>query len=79
MYYVYVIKSKTGLTYSGQTQDLEQRLAEHNGGKSNWTSQDENWKFIYSKTFDTRIEAIQYERWLKTGVGRDFLKKILSK
>ncbi|HQF42743.1 MAG TPA: GIY-YIG nuclease family protein [Ignavibacteriaceae bacterium] len=29
-YYVYVIKSKEGFTYTGMTNDLEKRLVEHN-------------------------------------------------
>ena len=77
MYYVYVIKSKRGLTYIGQTQNLQQRLKEHNAGKSQWTSQDDEWKIIYTKTFESRSEAMRYEKWLKSGTGRDFIKKHL--
>ncbi|MBI4549035.1 MAG: GIY-YIG nuclease family protein [Ignavibacteriae bacterium] len=79
MFFVYVIKSKRGLTYTGQTQDLDRRVVEHNHGKSKWTSQDENWELVYSKAFETRSEAIRHERWLKSGVGRDFLREIMVK
>ena len=78
MYYAYVIRSKRGLTYIGQTQNLEQRLKEHNTRKSQWTSQDIEWKIIYTKAFETRSEAMRYEKWLKSGAGRDFLKEIIS-
>jgi putative endonuclease len=80
MYHVYVIQSRQGLIYTGQTKDLEDRVRQHNKGRSQWTSQDIDWTAIYSRSFETRSDAMQYERWLKTGAGRDFLKNnVLSK
>jgi hypothetical protein len=32
--------------------------------------------FFYFKEFDTKNEAMGYEKWLKTGVGRDFIKTL---
>jgi putative endonuclease len=78
MYHVYVIQSKRGLIYKGQTDDLDERLKEHNQGRGGWTSQDTNWELIYSKDFETRTEGIKYERWLKTGAGRDFLNQYVQ-
>ena len=75
MYHVYVIQSNRGLIYTGQTDNLDHRLKQHNQGRSNWTSQDTNWKIVYTKDFKTRTDAIKFERWLKTGAGRDFLKE----
>jgi predicted GIY-YIG superfamily endonuclease len=31
---------------------------------------------IYSKEFEDQSAAMQYEAWLKTGVGRDFIKRL---
>ena len=79
MYHVYVIQSRKGLTYTGQAKNLEERLRYHNKGRSKWTSQDIDWKTVYTKSFETRSEAMRFERWLKTGAGRDFLKEYLRK
>jgi putative endonuclease len=80
MYHVYVIQSKNDLIYTGQTKNLADRVRQHNKGRSQWTSQDIDWRVIYSKSFGTRSDALQYERWLKSGAGRDFVKNnVLSK
>ncbi len=80
LYYVYVIESKEGFTYKGMTDNLEKRLVEHNNKTlSFWTKRGTDWKLIYKEEFDNKAEALKRERWLKTGVGREYLKKILEK
>ena len=32
---------------------------------------------IYSKEFVSQQEAMAYEKWLKSGVGRDFISRIV--
>jgi len=76
IYYVYLIKSKEGYKYTGFTEDLEKRLIEHNDIKlSFWTKRETNWKLIYKEEFKNKTEALKREKWLKTGIGREFLKK----
>jgi len=80
LYYVYVIESKEGFTYKGMTDNLERRLVEHNNkALSFWTKRGTDWKLIYKEEFDNKTEALKRERWLKTGVGREYLKKVLKK
>ena len=80
LYYVYVIESKEGFIYKGMTDNLERRLVEHNNkALSFWTKRGTDWKLIYNEEFDNKTEALKREKWLKTGVGRDYLKKILEK
>ena len=75
-YIVYIIKSEEGLHYTGFTEDLEKRLMEHNDKKlSFWTKRGTNWKLIYSEEYSDKTEALKREKWFKTGVGRDFIKK----
>jgi len=72
---VYVIKSKEGLHYTGMTEDFSKRLYEHNNYKlSFWTKRGSEWKLIYSENFSNKIDALKKEKWLKSGVGREFLK-----
>ncbi|HEX5025214.1 MAG TPA: GIY-YIG nuclease family protein, partial [Agriterribacter sp.] len=77
IYTVYVLYSATaGKHYTGYTSDLPKRLLSHNQFGKDWTSRHRPWKLIYTKDFATRQEALAYEGWLKTGVGRDFIKSI---
>ena len=78
MYFVYVIVDEAGRRYTGQTDDLDKRLARHNAGMSTWTSRGRGWKLVYMEELTTRREALIRERWLKSGVGRQFLDGILS-
>jgi len=34
-----------------------------------------HWKLIYKEEFENKTEALKREKWFKTGVGRDLLKK----
>ena len=77
MYYVYVIKSlKDGRLYKGMTQTLEKRIDQHNKGENRSTKSYKPWKLVYSKGFVELQEARNYEKYLKSGVGRAFLKTI---
>jgi putative endonuclease len=77
MYYVYVLESqKDGKHYVGQTANLQVRLSQHNSGESRYTKNRGPWAIIYSEEYNTRSEAMRRERYLKTGVGRDFLKSL---
>ena len=80
LYYVCVIESIEGFLYKGMTDNLDKRLVEHNNKElSFWTKRGTEWKLIYKEEFDNKTDALKRERWLKTGVGRDYLKMILEK
>ena len=79
MYYVYILKSKkNSKRYTGCTSKYPTvRLKEHNSGTDNWTRQNGPFKLVYSETFESKREALRREKFLKTGVGRRFLDKII--
>jgi putative endonuclease len=62
--------------YTGFTSNLEHRLLSHNELGKDWTALYRPWKLVYTKEFDNKAEAMIYEKWLKTGAGRDFIKTI---
>jgi len=33
-------------------------------------------KLIYTKEFENKKDAMAYEKWLKSGVGRSFIKSL---
>jgi putative endonuclease len=80
MFYVYVIKSNSkGSTYIGQTEDINKRIEQHNQGVlGRYTKNKGPWELVYSEEYKTRSEAMQREKYLKTGVGREFIKKKLE-
>jgi putative endonuclease len=52
------------------------RLESHNKLGNDWTARYRPWKLIFSKDFAEKEEAMVYEKWLKSGVGRDFIKTL---
>ena len=78
MYYVYVLRSlKDGRLYKGLTQNVEKRLNQHNQGENRSTKGFAPWELVLTKSFDSREKARYYEKYLKSGSGREFLKEIL--
>jgi putative endonuclease len=60
----------------GYTSDLPSRLRSHNElGTSNWTKRYRPWELIYSEKYSTKRTAMQREKELKSGVGREFIRK----
>jgi putative endonuclease len=76
MFTVYLLQSVRGKRYVGHTSDLDRRLLEHNSGLCKTTKTDRDWKVIYSEEYTTKREAIKRERWMKTGIGQDFIDKV---
>jgi putative endonuclease len=75
MYIVYVLESGAyKRVYIGMTNDLERRIKEHNNGKTKSTRFYRPWKVLFIESFSTRSEARYREKYLKSGVGREFIK-----
>ena len=79
MFFVYVIKSTVdNRLYKGLTTDLEKRVKEHNSEKTKSTSSYKPWILAYFEKFNSRDEARKREKYLKSGIGREFLKNKLN-
>lgn len=79
MWYVYAIISEVnGFIYVGMCRELEGRLKEHNSGKSKFTKAYIPWKFLYTEYVGARESARTREKYLKSGIGKEFLKKLVS-
>lgn len=80
MYYVYVLKSlRNKKRYVGSTKNLpEERLKQHNWGSNTWTKHNGPFELIYKESYSTLTEARKRENFLKSGVGREELDRILS-
>jgi putative endonuclease len=75
--YVYILVSETNdqLHYSGITRDLKARLIEHNRRKCPHTSKHRPWKIETAVAFRSEAKARRFERYLKTGSGREFARR----
>ena len=77
---VYILASeKTHKLYKGYTSNLIERFKSHNGlSKKGWTMRFRPWRVIFVRFFKTKKEAIDFEKYLKTGAGRDWIVQNLG-
>jgi predicted GIY-YIG superfamily endonuclease len=59
----------------GVTSDLDARLAAHNAGLSTHTTAHRPWRRLVAIEFDEEEPALAFERYLKTGSGREFARR----
>ena len=77
VYSVYAIKSlKDNRIYVGLSKNVEARLVQHNAGKTKSTKGYRPWQLIYMEEVGSRIEARQHEKYLKSGIGKEYLKSL---
>lgn len=74
---VYVLRSVAHPSryYSGVTSNVTARLAEHNSGRSAYTSTLRPWELVAAVEFSSEGSALAFERYLKSGSGRAFAKR----
>jgi putative endonuclease len=75
-HYVYIIESiSTGKWYYGYTTNLVHRLTFHNQGKNTSTRNRGPWKFIFTKEFNSKKEALDFEKYLKAARNKEYIKR----
>ena len=80
MFYTYILQSKkNGKWYTGSTGDLRKRLKEHNDGKSNYTKKNIPYEIIYYEACIKYEDARSRELYLKSGMGKRYLKNRLRR
>ena len=78
MKFVYILESLDGEHfYSGMTDDVPARLAKHKAGEVPHTSKFRPWRIKTYVAFTDEKKAIAFEKYLKSGSGRAFVKKRL--
>jgi len=79
MWYVYVLLSqRTEQWYIGSTKDLQKRILRHNTKKNKSTKYGVPWRIIYYEASLKREDARAREKYLKSGMGRRYLKNRLK-
>ena len=74
---VYIIQSEAERSkfYTGITNDLPNRIYWHNRGACRQTAEHRPWSLVVALDFRTEIDAVRFERYLKSGSGRAFAKR----
>ena len=76
MHYVYLLQSKSQQQqYIGLTRDLRERLRQHNDASSPHTKKFCPWTLVAYFAFKDEATAIAFEKYLKSGSGRAFIKR----
>jgi len=78
MYYTYILKSrKDRQFYTGYTDDLRQRMKEHNNGKVLSTKNRLPVELVYYEACLNQKDATHREKYLKTAWGKRYVKSRL--
>ena len=78
-FYVYVLhNSSKNFIYVGYSENLKQRIQEHNEGKVRSTKAYTPLKLIFYEAYATKSDAKRRETYLKTNKGRTTLITMLK-
>lgn len=80
MFYTYVLKSKKdGKFYTGFTHDLRERFNQHNNNQVCSTKSRGPFEIIYYEACKNQKDATMREKYLKSGLGKRYLKNRLKR
>ena len=81
MFTVYILYAeKFQKIYIGYTSNIEQRIISHNLlATKGYTVKFRPWNVIHTEEYATKAEAMNREKWLKSGVGRTWIKENVLK
>ena len=75
MFIVHILYSETTQKYyTGQTQDIENRMLEHNSGETTSIKNGIPWIIVWRKELETRGEAMQLEKKIKSRGAKRFIE-----
>lgn len=77
MWYVYVLKCRDGF-YQGCTDNLKARIERHSKGYVPATKERRPFSLVNYSAFSDKHRAFKFEKYLKSGSGRAFIKRHLT-
>ena len=70
---------KNGKVYTGMTENTpEERVKQHNNGSNVFTRQNKPFELIYYETYVCKTDALNREKFYKSGFGRLIRDAIIS-
>ena len=79
MFYGYLLQNRNKKWYTGYTSDLRKRFNEHNDKKSKYTQYQGPYQLIYYEACLHEKDAKSREKYLKSGMGKRYLKNRLKR
>lgn len=78
-FYTYVLICENGCLYKGFTHNLKERFQRHCAEDgAEYTKKHKPLGVVYFESFDTEKEAVEREKYFKSGYGREWLKEKIS-
>jgi putative endonuclease len=78
LFHTYILKSQsTGRFYVGHTENLTKRIFEHNNNRAKSIKNRGLWQLYYSEAFETRSQAAQREREIKSMKSRLYIESLV--
>jgi putative endonuclease len=78
MYYVYILQSQKDKSYyTGTTEDLKQRIKNHNWHLAKYSSTKTPFVLVWFCGFRDKRKSLDFEKYLKSGSGFAFRNKHL--
>ena len=76
-HFVYVLRNADPIPrfYVGLTNDARERVDDHNAGRCPHTARHRPWQLHVVIEFSDEQRAIRFERYLKSGSGREFARR----
>ena len=79
MFTVYILfGSSIDKYYVGYTNDLERRLTEHNRKKGKYTDRGIPWRLVHQEEYESKSEAMNREKFIKSQKSRQYILSIIS-
>ena len=79
-YCLYILYSESiDRYYVGISSDPAIRLEYHNTFYKGWTKRGRPWKLVFTKEFASKLQAHQWEVWLKKQKSRSVIDAIINK
>lgn len=78
-WFLYILKSKVcGKYYVGVSQDPGRRLIFHNTVEKGFTSRYRPWEIVFIKECESKKEALNFEKKIKSWKSRLMIEKVLK-
>jgi len=74
-WYVYLLRCFDGKTYTGCTNDIDDRFRRHQTGIVEFTKSRLPVELKLVVTFFDKYKAYQFEKYLKSGSGKEFARR----
>ena len=76
-FFAYLLLCADGSYYVGHTDNLRQRMIDHNAGKNASSAPFRPWRLVTYLAFSGKGQALSFERYLKGGSGHAFAARRL--